>query len=147
MAALLPSRAGRRKGFALTALADAMFQLLVFFMLSSSLAPYSILTLASAPAGRSDLPGQPDPGAAPVAPGAVALWRVGRGTIRSGAVAVPLAEAAALAAAQAAAGIADVLVLPGRGATAQDLAAALEALTAARIARVRLARGGPLDAG
>ncbi len=34
--------------FAMTPLADAMFQLLIFFMLTSSLTPYSLLTVQSA---------------------------------------------------------------------------------------------------
>ena len=43
----LPERPRRYK-FAMTPLADAMFQLLIFFMLSSSLAPYSLITLKTA---------------------------------------------------------------------------------------------------
>lgn len=52
----LPRRE-RRYGFSLTPLADAMFQLLIFFMLSSSLTPYSLLTLraADAAAPRDEL--------------------------------------------------------------------------------------------
>jgi biopolymer transport protein ExbD len=38
----------RRYKFVLTPLADAMFQLLIFFMLTSSLAPYSLITLKTA---------------------------------------------------------------------------------------------------
>lgn len=38
-------RSKRRYQFALTPLADAMFQLLIFFMLTSSLTPYSILVV------------------------------------------------------------------------------------------------------
>ncbi|MEL6426039.1 MAG: biopolymer transporter ExbD [Pseudomonadota bacterium] len=38
-------RSRRRYGFALTPLADAMFQLLIFFMLSSSLTPFSLITI------------------------------------------------------------------------------------------------------
>lgn len=43
----LPERR-RNYRFTLTPLADAMFQLLIFFMLSSSLTPYSLLTVQSA---------------------------------------------------------------------------------------------------
>jgi biopolymer transport protein ExbD len=52
----------RKYGFALTPLADAMFQLLIFFMLSSSLSPYSLIALTrGAPAGQSAvLPGVAD---------------------------------------------------------------------------------------
>ena len=45
----LPERR-RNYRFSLTPLADAMFQLLIFFMLSSGLTPYSLLALQSAPA-------------------------------------------------------------------------------------------------
>ena len=48
----LPKRRLRYR-FALTPLADAMFQLLIFFMLSSGLTPYSLLTLKSAPLAQS----------------------------------------------------------------------------------------------
>ena len=49
----LPERP-RRYRFVLTPLADAMFQLLIFFMLSSSLAPYSLITLKTAPQDVAD---------------------------------------------------------------------------------------------
>lgn len=40
-------RATRRYRFSMTALADVMFQLLVFFMLSSNVTPYAFLTVQS----------------------------------------------------------------------------------------------------
>jgi len=56
---LLPPRSPARYRFVLTPLADAMFQLLIFFMLSSNLAPYSLLTIRSGttgdPAGASSV--------------------------------------------------------------------------------------------
>ena len=72
----------RRVTFTLTSLADVMFQLLVFFMLSSSLTPYALLTLnrtdavsdqrVGSSAGSS--PDTPLPsGAAVSAP----LWNIG----------------------------------------------------------------------
>lgn len=56
----LPRRE-RKYRFALTPLADAMFQLLIFFMLSSSLTPYSLLTVKSGAAPAETL----GPGLAP----------------------------------------------------------------------------------
>ena len=40
-----PPHRPRGNRFPMTALADAMFQLLIFFMLASSLTPYSLLPL------------------------------------------------------------------------------------------------------
>ena len=85
----LPERPRRYK-FVLTPLADAMFQLLIFFMLTSSLAPYSLITLKTAPeevteeeatanAGGND-PTQPAPANAA---SDVTLWTVRNGTVTS----------------------------------------------------------------
>jgi len=43
----------RRYRIALAPLADAMFQLLIFFMLTTSLTPYSLLTLTTAETGQA----------------------------------------------------------------------------------------------
>jgi len=43
----------RRHRIALAPLADAMFQLLIFFMLTTSLTPYSLLTLTTAETGQA----------------------------------------------------------------------------------------------
>ena len=43
----LPVRRRRSVAFSMTALADVLFQLLIFFMLSSNLAAYSMLPLRS----------------------------------------------------------------------------------------------------
>ena len=51
----LPRRE-RRYTFSLTPLADAMFQLLIFFMLSSSLTPYSLITVKSGAAAEAPTP-------------------------------------------------------------------------------------------
>ena len=78
----LPQRQ-RRYRIALTPLADAMFQLLIFFMLSSNLTPYSLLTLQSA-AGSSTAAGpngdSTEPPQAPFS-GNVALWTIEAETV------------------------------------------------------------------
>jgi biopolymer transport protein ExbD len=138
---ILPGARPRRAAFALTPLADAMFQLLVFFMLSSSLSPYALIPLSGGPQGQSEVVGQGAPQAAPLEDGAeVALWHLGRGTLRAGAVTIPLADLAAnLPGAPA-----TVILFPDRSARVQDVATALEALALHGITRVQLvpASGG-----
>ncbi len=51
----------RRYTFALTPLADAMFQLLIFFMLSTSLTPYSLLTITRGAGPAAALACPPSP--------------------------------------------------------------------------------------
>lgn len=74
----------RRYRFAITPLADAMFLLLVFFMLSSNLSVYALLPLTSAPAQSAEsatpsVPGE-DGAATAAAPqprfGETRIWRV-----------------------------------------------------------------------
>jgi len=128
-----PARAPRR--FALTPLADVMFQLLVFFMLSSSLAPYALVPL-TAGAG---------PGAARTAAPearAPATWHLGAGAVRIGREVVPLDGAAGAVARARAAGVAEVVVFAGAAARAGDVARLLAALQAGGMPRVRLVDGG-----
>jgi biopolymer transport protein ExbD len=125
----------RRYGFPLTALADAMFQLLVFFMLSSSLSPYSLIPLT---------PGVLPAGAAPAGAataGPVQLWHLGRGQVRAEGRVVPLAAVAELAEGLRAAPDTGVIVVPGPAATVQDLARVTEALAVAGVARVQVVAG------
>ena len=85
----LPTRK-RSYRFALTPFADAMFQLLIFFMLSSSLTPYSLLTLqsgtpdAEAATGAGTDPAAPPQPQAQTEPQDVALWTIEAGTVRVG---------------------------------------------------------------
>ena len=81
----LPDPVPRHKpAFALTPLADVMFQLLIFFMLSTSLAPYALLPLGApaAEAGRDDTAS-----AAPAPPTEFErpqIWHLGRNSLRVG---------------------------------------------------------------
>ena len=85
----LPTRK-RTYRFALTPFADAMFQLLIFFMLSSSLTPYSLLTLQTGtPDAETSTAAGNDPAAAAAPPPQpagvpqdVALWTIEAGTVR-----------------------------------------------------------------
>jgi len=140
-----PDARPRRYAFALTPLADAMFQLLIFFMLSSSLSPYSLIPLSGGPAWQSDLTGEassaipaPDVGAQ------VLVWHLARGTLRAGAQTISLDDLPGLMPELLASGVAQVLLFPSRAATVQDIATTLEVLGSNGIDKVQLVSGaGP----
>ena len=136
------SNRARRYGFSFTPLADAMFQLLVFFMLTSSLAPYSLMTLTPGAAGNIAAAGDaPNVTQDVEAKESVAIWSVGRGTLRAGGEQVALADIHALIDPLIEAGLDRVVLLTGRSATVQDMTATLEALTLARVPTVQVVAG------
>ena len=144
----LPERPPRYR-FALTPLADAMFQLLIFFMLSSSLTPYSLITLRSGAAvAVEDQAGAEEATPPPaeeqdVVSADTELW-----TIDYQAVYVRgqrwdpenlLELAAALGSDEAPV---DVALIVRDAAEVQDVASVLEALQGANIASVRVTPEG-----
>ncbi len=139
----------RRYGFALTPLADAMFQLLIFFMLSSTLSPYSLISLTGgAPAGQSAITGQADAQApTPIANDALVVWHLSRGQIRAGDQSLPLADLASVIPALLGEKVADVLIFPTRSAAVQDIATVLEALGSNGVTKVRLVSGSQAEGG
>lgn len=136
------SNRGRRYGFSFTPLADAMFQLLVFFMLTSSLAPYSLMTLTPGVSGNIEAAASA-PAVAKPAPDSttVAVWSVDHQSLRAGGKRVALTDIAELVAPLTEAGIDRVVLLTGSAATVQDVATVLEALTLARIQTVQVVAG------
>ena len=140
---IMQPRPASRYRFALTPLADAMFQLLIFFMLTSSLTPYSLLTVRTGAA-----PGQTvsDPGAdpaeqEPVLPGENAqFWTVTEGQITANGQTFTLDQLPALAAALGQNDQAEVVLIMQESARVQDLTSVLEALTAAGVTSVQMAR-------
>lgn len=146
----LPERPRRYK-FVLTPLADAMFQLLIFFMLSSSLAPYSLITLKTAPqevseadadslgAGAGNDPSQPAP---PPAASNTTLWTVNNGTVRSAGLDYNMDQLADLASALGDGSPGNVVLIVTPEARVQDVAHALEALEGANVGAVQISRGG-----
>ena len=142
-APLLRPRA-RRRGFALTPLADVMFQLLLFFMLTSALAPYALLPLGTPAGASSATQGQ---GATPLpeAPGPMAelqaIWHLGRDEIRSGQVRIALDLLPQALEGLQADGIRDLVVLVTHTAQTADMARLLEAVQQADIARLQLIGG------
>lgn len=135
---LAPTHPRPRPAFALTPLADIMFQLLIFFMLSTSLAPYALLPLgqrAAAPEGGT----APAPEtAAPAPAGSPAIWHLGRGQIRSGRVWIDLADLPEALAALREAEVSEVLLFITDTANTQDLATILERVQAHGALRLRL---------
>lgn len=136
-----PARA--RRGFSLTPLADIMFQLLIFFMLSSSLAPYALLPLsppASATGTAPEAPDRPAPQADTALPAQV-IWHLERGALRAGTERIPLASLPAALAALREDGIDDIVVFVTAEARAQDIADLLEPVRRAGLARLQLIGG------
>lgn len=141
---ILPPRSPARYRFVLTPLADAMFQLLIFFMLSSNLAPYSLLTIRS---GTTGDPSGADTGQElaeeePAPLGDVAIWNVDAGNVVVGGQEFGFETLTALAAALNANGDAAIILVVRNEANVQDLSSVLEALAAAEISNIQIA-GGP----
>lgn len=139
----LPQRK-RSYRFALTPLADAMFQLLIFFMLSSSLTPYSLITLQSGAdpgQGATDGTGTEAPDAEAL-PGETALWSVEADGIVVGGQSFGFERLPALAEALVAADpAARVILILRPSARVQDVARVLETLDLAEIGSVQIAAG------
>lgn len=137
---LVPPRR-RARGFVLTPLADVMFQLLLFFMLTSALAPYALLPLGLPAGNQSALQGQAN-AALPDTDGpqaiAQAIWHLGRDELRSGQVRIALAQVPRALAELQADGIEDLVVFVTRPARTSDLATLVEAVQQAGIARLQL---------
>lgn len=148
----LPERP-RRYRFSLTPLADAMFQLLIFFMLSSSLTPYSLVTLRGAPAGINDtedtgaaLPEVEDTNATtPASSGTdgpqTTVWKLGDGVVTVNGQIFETSQLRRLAKAIATQNApARIVIMVTDLARVQDIAAAIEALDTADIESVQITR-------
>jgi biopolymer transport protein ExbD len=134
-------RTTRRKsaGFALTPLADVMFQLLLFFMLTSSLAPYALL-----PMGGPESEGSANRSQAQVvtdAAPAQAIWHLGHKEIRSGQVRIALDLLPQALEELRADDIRDLVVLVTQSAQVSDLAYLLEIAGKADLMRLQLVGG------
>lgn len=134
-------RSKRKYGFALTPLADAMFQLLIFFMLTSSLTPYSLLTLRSGPGEQTaaqqqeEQPPPPDPGP-PDDP--AARWTIENGAVLASGQRYTFTELPGLAGVLAQRETPNVLVISTPRAQVQDIVTVLETLAAAQITAVQV---------
>jgi len=125
----------RRYSFALTPLADAMFQLLIFFMLTSSLTPYSLLTLRSGPGTGGTATAAAQSQAPPVKS---AIWQIENGQIVASGQRFEFGQLPQLASALLAAGTPQVLLITKPTAQVQDLVLVLEILTAEGIEAIQI---------
>lgn len=142
MAALnLPDRK-RNYRFALTPLADAMFQLLIFFMLSSGLTPYSLLTLQSAPgeaAPQDAGAGSGQETDTPAPPVDAALWTIDAESVTVGGQTFGFDALDDLAGALGVAGApASVILIIRPTAQVQDITTVLGRLTVANVTAVQV---------
>ena len=142
----LPQRVPRRR-FALTPLADAMFQLLIFFMLASSLTPFSLITLRSGPAGADTATAATSEGEVPETPpeviqGDTALWTVIQDAVIVGGQEFPFDALPLLAEAIGAdPTTAKVIVILRPATRVQDVTSVLEALELAGVGSVQITTG------
>lgn len=126
----------------LTPLVDVMFLLLIFFMLSSQTAPYSLLEIMAQGA-----PGQEQ--APPVAPPAVAptaelLVSIAHGYARFNGARVEMTDLRSAIESYKAAGFTRAVVTTGQAATVQDVVSVLEAIERASFAEMRLVSQAPV---
>lgn len=143
----LPERK-RSYRIALTPLADAMFQLLIFFMLTTSLTPYSLITIRTgedaateeqAPAGNQNQPGQ----STPSQDGQISIWLLNDGVVRSKGQDYGTDQLLDLAdAIGSRSDPGSVVIVVGPTAKVQDVAMAMEALRNAEITSVQITREG-----
>lgn len=129
----------------MTPLADVMFQLLIFFMLSANIAPYSLLDLRTGGVSGgtpSEAPPETEPGQTTDIR-TTAVWTLdATGAIVAGGQHFTADRLPALAEALKLQGTADVLVILRRDVPVQRLVAVLQTLAARGITSVQVAGGG-----
>ncbi len=138
---LTEKRNPKRYRISLTPLADAMFNLLIFFMLSSNITPYSLLPLK----GTTSLPGTGagDGTDAPQPAGAeAAIWTVTSGEVIAGGQAFNMDRIGDLTESLTLAGTTSIMLIVRPEAQVQDLTTVLESLSAGGITQVQLAGNG-----
>lgn len=136
---LLSRRPPRRRiVFMLTPLVDVMFLLLIFFMLSSQTAPYSLLEIMAAgtPGREQPLPQTATP--APTQGTPELLVSVARGYARFNGTRVEMTDLQPAIEQFKAAGFTRAVVTTGQAATVQDVVSVLEALERNTFAEMRL---------
>ncbi len=138
---LTERRNPKRYRISLTPLADAMFNLLIFFMLSSNITPYSLLPLRGAAVLPGDGAGVGD-GAAQPAGADAAVWTVGQGGIIANGQLFSMDQADDLTDILTQAGTQSIVLVIRPEAQVQDLTTVLEALSAGGISQVQLSGRG-----
>lgn len=138
----LPRRArGRAGAFSMTALADVLFQLLIFFMLSANLSSYAMLPLRSGAIEGHGAPGALPDGAGPAATPAraTAVWTLNPDGVTASGQHFGLDRIADLADALALQGTRNLLIILRPTVPVQDVVQVLETLSARGIASVQIA--------
>lgn len=141
-------RTTRRYRFSLVPLADTMFQLLVFFMLSANMASYSLLTIRNGALGGTGAAATQAPGGGDGAvrvsnPMSTAVWSVSADSIVANGQRFALERIPDLARALKLQDTPEVLLVSQKGATVQMLVSILEILAESGISAVRVADGAP----
>jgi biopolymer transport protein ExbD len=113
----------RRILFILTPLIDVIFLLLIFFMLSSQIAPYSLM-----PIGRIAAAGTGGPASAAPTGTPPLTVRLSRGFVSAGGERIAIADLSSHAERFRSDGIAGFLLIPAATSTVQDVVSVLEAL-------------------
>lgn len=132
----------RRYGFPMTALADTMFQLLVFFMLSANMSAYSLLSVRTggvAAPGGGEPSGETQPVGNVTRADETVIWSVNVDSLTAGGQRFDLDQVAQLAQSLSVNPDAKVLLIAQQGARVQSLVSVLETLSAHGITSVQVA--------
>jgi biopolymer transport protein ExbD len=128
---ILPRPARRqRASFVLTSLIDIIFLLVIFFMVTSQITPFSLLPLTPLAGEAGEAP------AAQTPPGAPISVRILAGRVSIGGRSVPMGEIGKALSGLKSRGVSAILLTPGATATVQDVVTVLEAAKDAEIANV-----------
>ena len=131
----------RRINFMLTPLVDVMFLLLIFFMLSSQTAPYSLLEILAGgtptPADAQPTAPAPAPAAAPQGKGD-AVVSIARGYVRFNGERVDMNDLMAAIARYKGLGYSSAVVFSSQAATVQDVVTVLETFQGSDFGEMRL---------
>jgi biopolymer transport protein ExbD len=119
----------QRPSFVLTSLIDIIFLLVIFFMVSSQITPFSLLPLAPVSGQSTGAP------AANTATMPVSI-RILAGRVTIGGQSVAIAGVGEALAGLKASGVTTILLTPSNAATVQDVVTVLEAAKDAAIANV-----------
>lgn len=137
----LPRRQTRYR-FSMTPLADVLFQLLIFFMLSANIVPYSMLTLRSGAleGGNADSQ-QEQRETTATAASSTAVWTLHPDGLVAGGQRFGMDSLSSLAAAISAQGTQNVLIVVRSGIRVQQITTVLETLATHGIESVQIASG------
>ncbi|MGL4322075.1 MAG: ExbD/TolR family protein [Paracoccaceae bacterium] len=139
---LMEPRNPKRYRISLTPLADAMFNLLIYFMLSSNITPYSLLPLKGTTAVPGADAGASGTGAQQPLGTETAIWTVSEGQIIASGQEFGLDRISELTQSLTLLGTTSIVLVVRPEAKVQDLTSVLEALSAGGISQVQLAGRG-----